>query len=186
MHPEKAQKGGEFGGAVDDVDSHQERAPRKDRRPFQRRARQMKNPMRSKKRVRMTCLFALLVALCMGGIWCSHMSSQDPNIDLTSGVHFAVYEAGKVVHSGERSANSTFVQELARLLRSRSGKWERSRVTYAPGIVLRGRTFSITIQQKRVIVNYSDENDIWHQVVSAMSTTAFDELKEELLNPSER
>lgn len=138
--------------------------------------------MKSKRRLATASLMLLVIGVCVSAVWTRCMNVRDPEVDLTKGVHFDVYESGKIVRSGECGADSSFVPQLAGLLHGEGGRWSASWVAYAPGIAVRGNQFAITIQRSKLVVNYADEKGRWSQVVTEVAPDVAAQLKQKLSN----
>ena len=102
-----------------------------------------------------TTLVAFAMGSCAISFRSCSVSSQNPKVDLTRDIHFYVYDAGRIIRTGSLHANSALTQRLDKLLRDAVGKWSKSYTTFAPGIVIRGDKFSITLQQRNLILNYA-------------------------------
>ncbi|MDB5358583.1 MAG: hypothetical protein JWN24_5036 [Phycisphaerales bacterium] len=122
-----------------------------------------------------------VVGVCAALLWSSNVNSQKPHIDLTRGVSFRVYDGGKIAHTGKASGDSPTVQELDKLVRDAAGKWKNSLVSYAPGLVFSGENFSITLQQNRMILNYSTETGKWAQTECDLAPGVYTELRKSIM-----
>ena len=127
------------------------------------------------------CIGAFAVLTGIGlTLWSCAAVPQKPEIDLRDGVHFDVYDSGRIVHSGSLSKDSPPVMKLDKLVHDDAATWSRSYLTFAPGIAFEGERFSITLQQRKMIVNYKDPSGKLEQVVRDLPEGAFAEIKSDL------
>jgi hypothetical protein len=123
----------------------------------------MEAPM-SRRTVALSVFVLIAFVACAVAYWDWSMKSVNPKLDLTHNLHFDVYDAGKIVRSGDLPADSPARVKLKKLLEDDTVKWKKSYVTFAPRILIKGQKFSITLQPSRIIVNYDNGDGKWIQV----------------------
>jgi hypothetical protein len=113
---------------------------------------------------------ALLVAWWLRG--------PDPVIHLTGEpVELERYSDGTPSKSVSLPPDSELSRKIEAMLVDRRGKWTRSLYSYAPGILLRGETFSINLKPTAVILNFHNRTGNTDQVVSDLANEEFTEIE---------
>jgi hypothetical protein len=132
-----------------------------------------------------TTSFVILIALTFIS-WVilsgSILDAKDPMVDYSHEITFTVYDQGKPIKTGTLTVVSPILKDIKDTVKSRSGKWERSYASYAPGLHFSGNGFTMVLQEKKMIINYTDSTGAPVQVVTELPTDIYPTLRNKLIS----
>jgi hypothetical protein len=126
--------------------------------------------------VRLVC-YLCLVALVILSLWIAitfHSFVSDPMIALqNANLFLTVRVDGREANTLPLPPNAPVSLAISDLLQSRSGKWRRSYISYAPRIYITSESFNINIQPNKLIINLASEDGTWSQVETEITIDQF-------------
>lgn len=115
----------------------------------------------------------LFLALCLALI-CTMVfaawQAPNPTIDFTeAGIVVQTYTKGQPSLAIAISRESEIITEMARILKAKDGQWKHSIVSFAPVLLIKGKTFKINCLAERIVVNSATASGDWRQVASGLT-----------------
>jgi hypothetical protein len=126
--------------------------------------------------------------LCIAGIatWLFR-ASEDVAIELVNEpARLEFYDHGKLSRAVSLPAQSEFSRAVAKLLEKKKGKWRTSLSSFAPVQLLRGKSWTLNFQAKRIIANVPSQAGKPIQVITTLTDEEAAILDKAVKSASER
>jgi len=98
---------------------------------------------------------------------------HDPKLNFGGEMTAELYANGRIQSRKAMPAASSEAKKVMALLEGKAGHWERSRISFAPVILIRGKSFKLNFQRSRLIAEFTDADGSPGQLVTALTNDEF-------------